>query len=56
MLGEIGITVNKVSDYSLESAICKVYASETLWRVVNETLQIAAGIGYMRSVGATRSR
>lgn len=36
-----------VDDYSLESAICKVYGSETLWFVVNETLQIAAGIGYM---------
>jgi len=37
-----------VSDYSLESAICKVHGSETLWWVVNETLQIAAGIGYMK--------
>lgn len=36
-----------VHDYSLESAICKVFGSETLWMVVNETLQIAAGIGYM---------
>ncbi len=36
-----------VPDYSLESAICKVYGSETIWMVVNETLQIAAGIGYM---------
>jgi acyl-CoA dehydrogenase family protein 9 len=36
------------NDYSIESAICKVYGSETLWRVVNETLQIAAGIGYMQ--------
>ncbi|MCC7537735.1 MAG: acyl-CoA dehydrogenase family protein [Deltaproteobacteria bacterium] len=36
-----------VTDYSLESAICKIFGSETLWRVVNETLQIAAGIGYM---------
>jgi acyl-CoA dehydrogenase family member 9 len=36
-----------VVDYSLESAICKVFGSETLWRVANETLQIAAGIGYM---------
>jgi acyl-CoA dehydrogenase family protein 9 len=36
-----------VDDFSVESAICKVYGSETCWRVVNETLQIAAGIGYM---------
>jgi acyl-CoA dehydrogenase family protein 9 len=36
-----------VDDFSVESAICKVYGSETCWRVANETLQIAAGIGYM---------
>jgi acyl-CoA dehydrogenase family protein 9 len=36
-----------VADFSVESAICKVYGSETCWRVVNEALQIAAGIGYM---------
>jgi acyl-CoA dehydrogenase family protein 9 len=36
-----------VDDFSVESAICKVYGSETCWRVVNESLQIAAGIGYM---------
>ena len=43
-----GLIDAKVSDYSVESAICKVYGSETAWRVVNETLQIAAGIGYMQ--------
>lgn len=42
-----GIVDGKVADYSLESAICKIVGSETLWHVVNETLQIAAGIGYM---------
>ncbi|MCY4643343.1 MAG: acyl-CoA dehydrogenase family protein [Bacteriovoracales bacterium] len=35
-------------DYSLESAICKVYASERLWETVDMGLQIAGGIGYMR--------
>lgn len=40
--------VDARADYSVESAICKVYGSETLWGVVNETLQIAAGIGYMQ--------
>jgi acyl-CoA dehydrogenase family protein 9 len=34
-------------DFSVESAICKVFGSETCWRVVNESLQVAAGIGYM---------
>ncbi|NIR51084.1 acyl-CoA dehydrogenase [candidate division KSB1 bacterium] len=35
-------------DYSIESAICKVYVSEALWRTVNETMQIAGGIGYSK--------
>ncbi|MEE2755370.1 MAG: acyl-CoA dehydrogenase family protein [Myxococcota bacterium] len=36
-----------VPDYSLESAICKVYGSESLWVTCNEALQIAGGLGYM---------
>ena len=41
--------INKgMTDYSLESAICKVYGSESLWTVVDTGLQIAAGNGYMR--------
>ncbi len=43
-----GIVDAKMADYSLESAICKIMGSETSWRVVNEALQIAAGIGYMQ--------
>ena len=35
-------------DFSLESAACKVFVSETLWRVVNEVMQIAGGIGYSK--------
>jgi len=38
-----------VADFSVESAICKVYGSETCWRVADEALQIAAGTGYMAS-------
>lgn len=37
-----------VEDYSLESAMCKVFGSEALWQVSNDALQIAAGSGYMR--------
>jgi acyl-CoA dehydrogenase family member 9 len=43
-----GLVDSRAIDYSVESAICKVFGSETLWSVVNETLQIAAGIGYMQ--------
>ncbi len=35
-------------DFSLEAAICKVYASESLWRIANNALQICGGSGYMR--------
>jgi acyl-CoA dehydrogenase family protein 9 len=35
-------------DFSLESAASKIIASETVWRVANEAMQIAGGIGYSR--------
>ena len=35
-------------DYQLESAICKVYGSESLWKVVDQAMQVAAGNGYMK--------
>jgi acyl-CoA dehydrogenase family protein 9 len=43
-----GLVDRGVRDTSLESAICKVYCSETVWRIVNEALQIAGGMGYMK--------
>lgn len=35
-------------DYSIESAISKVFASEMLWEVVDENVQIWGGNGYMK--------
>ena len=35
-------------NYSVEAAMSKVYASESLWYCVNEALQIAGGNGYMK--------
>ena len=35
-------------DYSVESAICKVYAADALWRTVNDAMQIAGGNGYSK--------
>jgi len=35
-------------DYSIESAAAKVFATEMLWEVVDETVQIWAGLGYMK--------
>ena len=43
-----GLVDAQVEDYSIESAICKIYGSETLWQTVNASMQIAAGIGYMQ--------
>lgn len=35
-------------DYSLESAITKVFSTETLWEIVDENVQIWGGSGYMK--------
>ena len=35
-------------DYSLESAVCKIFCSEKLWETVDTALQIAGGTGYMQ--------
>ncbi len=35
-------------DFSLETAICKVYSTDTLLRNANDCLQMAGGIGYSR--------
>ncbi|MBW3660725.1 MAG: acyl-CoA dehydrogenase family protein [Gemmatimonadetes bacterium] len=43
-----GLMDRDVDDYSLESAICKVYCSDSLWRIADEALQVAGGMGYMK--------
>ncbi len=35
-------------DYSLETAMCKIFCTEMEWRTVNEALQISGGSGYMK--------
>lgn len=37
-----------LADFSMESAVCKVYCSEKLWDTVDKAMQVAAGNGYMR--------
>lgn len=38
---------NGFPDYMLETAILKVFATEHLWTIVNDTLQVYGGKGYM---------
>ncbi len=37
-----------MKDYHFETAVCKIFGSESLWKVVDMALQIAAGNGYMK--------
>jgi alkylation response protein AidB-like acyl-CoA dehydrogenase len=43
-----GLVDAGVPDYSVESAVCKVSATEFTWYQVNRALQLAGGQGYMR--------
>jgi acyl-CoA dehydrogenase family member 9 len=43
-----GLIDRGVEDYSVEAAIGKVFSTEALWYVANESLQIAGGNGFMR--------
>ncbi|MCM2323723.1 MAG: acyl-CoA dehydrogenase family protein [Oligoflexia bacterium] len=43
-----GLIDRKDVDYSLESACAKIFASEMIWEVMDENIQIWAGMGYMK--------
>jgi acyl-CoA dehydrogenase family protein 9 len=43
-----GLADAGVPDYSVESAICKVSATEFTWYQANRALQLAGGAGYLR--------
>ncbi len=42
-------------DASIESALCKIFASENSWRVVNHAVQIAGGNGFIKEYPYERS-
>jgi acyl-CoA dehydrogenase family protein 9 len=42
-----GLIDRGLDDYSLEGACCKIYGTETVWRNINDALQIAGGNGFM---------
>ena len=43
-----GLMDTGAGDYALEAAMCKVFASEANWTVINETMQVMGGAGYMK--------
>src|SRR6266508_556343 len=45
-----GLVDRGYEEVAVEAAISKVLASESLWRVADESLQIAGGVGYMREL------
>jgi very long chain acyl-CoA dehydrogenase len=46
-----GIMDGGASDYQLEAAISKVFASDAAWFVTDEVIQILGGMGYMKDCG-----
>jgi acyl-CoA dehydrogenase family member 9 len=44
-----GLVDGGITDYSLESAICKVSGTEFLWYAANRVMQLKGGEGYMRT-------
>merc|ERR1712212_1351695 len=46
-----GIMDSGHSDYQLEAAISKIFASEAAWNVTDEAIQILGGNGYMKALG-----
>ena len=43
-----GNMIKGMQDYHFETAACKVFGSESLWKVVDMCMQVAAGNGYMK--------
>jgi len=49
MLGELANLASSAdTDWALEAACCKVFASEMLWRAADEMVQIAGGRGFVK--------
>ncbi len=43
-----GNMIKGMSDYYMETAVCKIYNSDALWQVVDMGMQLAGGNGYMK--------
>lgn len=42
-----GLADTKEVDFSIESAICKIFTTESTWEIVNETVQVFGGNGFI---------
>ncbi|XP_070538054.1 very long-chain specific acyl-CoA dehydrogenase, mitochondrial-like [Ptychodera flava] len=42
------------TEFQIEAAISKIYASEAAWSVADEAIQICGGMGFMKSAGLER--
>ena len=49
-----GVMDSGVTDFQLEAAISKVFASEAAWQVADEAIQVHGGMGFMRECGLER--
>ena len=49
-----GVMDTGVTEFQLEAAISKVFASESAWRVADEAIQVHGGMGFMRECGLER--
>src|SRR6185503_17860640 len=49
MIGELAhLAETTDSDWALEAACCKVFASDILWRAADEMVQLAGGRGFVK--------
>lgn len=51
-----GLVDRGVADYAVESAICRIAASEALWRVVGEAQQAVAAVGFSSGTVVERAQ
>jgi len=42
------------TEYQIEAAISKIFASEAAWTVTDETIQVMGGMGFMKDTGVER--
>ncbi|MGV3522749.1 MAG: acyl-CoA dehydrogenase family protein [Candidatus Sericytochromatia bacterium] len=49
-----GLADQGQTDYSIETAVAKVFSTEAIWEICDEAMQIHGGMGYGRELGIER--